>query len=92
MILSTTITIRQVVGEEVFGGHGFIVARAECAGDEAVTGGGYRITPRQSTVEFIVFHTDRSLQNGWSVEIFNNGTSTLSLLVFAECAKLVSPP
>jgi hypothetical protein len=89
-ILST----REVFGEFKTGGFGFIGATAECAGDEAVTGGGYDVTPAGLGVEFFVTSNHRITggSNGWSVVIFHNSTSDIALTPFAECAKLVPPP
>ena len=91
-ILST----RQVQGETIpVLPQGLGISTAECAGDEAVTGGGYAAPI--STVSGGKFFVDVNRRfeaggNGWLVEIFNNSSETLPLTAYAECAKLVPPP
>jgi hypothetical protein len=91
-ILST----REVHGETKTGGPGFISAFADCADDEAVTGGGYIVSPQNSVAQFIVNGNTRHIDgagdhNGWRVQVFSS-IDDVSLTAFAECAKLVPPP
>jgi hypothetical protein len=91
-ILST----REVFGDSKTGGPGFISAFADCADDEAVTGGGYIVGPQNSVAQFVVNGNKRHIDgagdhNGWSVQVFST-IDDVSLTAFAECAKLVPPP
>lgn len=70
------------------------VARAFCAPDEVVTGGGMSISEQGNSINPDIFDIGISFNNlsGWAVEYDNPGPNPVTIRAIAQCAKLVDTP
>jgi hypothetical protein len=73
---------------------GTTFARAQCASDEVVTGGGIRVAGAGNTINPTdAFSAEPNTQPTEWVHLYTNpGPNSVAIEAYAECAKLVDVP